>query len=263
MVGLNLLKWVFDVEVEDRHIDMMLEFNRITGPIALGLKRGSEEEAEDVKAIYTEIKQVLRETAVGKNFMDLGLAKGMDMEERLHELVAVFLFAGFGGTSVYVQSTVERIRRDPDTMVPLYLNDKVAFLKESARLAPPVGGLLGRSGQDGSFVLTDGDFAGQTLEYKKGDEIMLWIPTANKDPNVFGGPEKSIAYAYKFDPTRENLNKIMTWNGDLEDIERGWAPPGTEGHAPRHCPGAIVAIQLCEKLVDFFLPQVGQTHQGL
>merc|ERR1712146_457734 len=96
---------------------------------------------------------------------------------------------------------------------------------------------------------------GRQLKVKKGENGALWIPSANKDVMLFGGPNYSEEYAWEFDPTRENLDKIFTWNGLLDDIERGWAPvPGTAGHSPRACPGAIFAIQMVEKVVDYFLP---------
>merc|ERR1711918_227463 len=145
----------------------------------------------------------------------------------------------------------------------MYLADKVAFLKESARLNPPVGGIVLPSHMDVD-VTVDGDLAGTRLKFSAGEDGALWIPNANKDPKVFGGASQSVEYAFKFDPTRENLDKIMTWNGLLDDIERGWAPvPGTKGYPPRACPGAIFAIQMVEKVVDYFLPGPDGKHSEL
>ena len=66
--------------------------------------------------------------------------------------------------------------------VPLYLADKQAFLKESARLQPPVGELVVVAGADSTHRLT-GDLK-RDLEIKSGSMGVLWIPNANKDPKV-------------------------------------------------------------------------------
>ena len=34
--GLNIFKWMFDIDLETMHLDMLLEFNALAGPIALG-----------------------------------------------------------------------------------------------------------------------------------------------------------------------------------------------------------------------------------
>jgi cytochrome P450 len=253
LTALNIFKWMFDIELDDMHVDMLMEFQKVTGPIALGLSTGSVEQAESIKRIYTAMEAKVAASETGQRFMTLASEKGMNTTERLHELTAVLMFAGVGGTSSYTVSTIKLLRSNPERYVPLYLANKSAFLKEAARLYPPVGGLA-IVAREGRSVPMSGDLAGLNLTFTPGEIGGAWIPSANTDPAVFGGAERSATYAQSFDPQRDNLNKIMTWNGMLDDIERGFAPPGTPGHAPRACPGAIFALQMCEKLVDYFLP---------
>jgi hypothetical protein len=263
LTGLNIFNWMFDIKLEDMHLDMLMEFNAVSGPIALGLGAGDQDTADTVQHIIKTLKAVIGDSQTGKNFVKMSDSRGYNTDERLTELTAVLMFAGFGGTSAYAVQTIERIRSDPALYVPMYLKDKVAFLKESARLNPPVGGIVLPSHLD-MDVTMGGDMSGKQVKFSKDDLGVLWIPNANKDPKVFGGPDNSAEYALKFDPTRENLNKIMTWNGLLDDIENGYAPvPGTKGHAPRACPGAIFAIQIVEKVVDYFLPTADGKHTEL
>lgn len=263
LTGLNIFKWMFDIQLEDMHLDMLMEFNQISGPIALGLAHGDAEQAKIVTNIVNTLKELIRKSDTGKNFVALSDERGYDTETRLTELTAILMFAGFGGTSAYAVSTLDRIRSDPAYYVPLYKKDRVAFLKESARLNPPVGGMVVNAHKD-VHVSLDGDMSGKKLDVDAGQLGVMWIPNANKDVHVFGGPNKDEEYAFKFDPSRENLDKIMTWNGLLDDIENGWAPvPGTKGHSPRACPGAIFAIQMVEKVVDHFLPNPDGTHSEL
>eukprot|EP00756_Hemistasia_phaeocysticola_P047466 Hpha_TRINITY_DN2169_c0_g1::TRINITY_DN2169_c0_g1_i1::g.42367::m.42367 len=261
LTGKSLFQWMFGVDLSDSDVEMLAEYNSLTGGVALGLSQGSEEGATRVKEIYARVQSLLRDSEIGRGFLKQAEERGMNPDARLEELVGVVLFAGYGGTSAFTTSTIRRINRDPSLYVPMYLKNKAAFLKESARLEPPVGGLVYVSGSTHTNKY-GGDLKGWSSEVKKGDLAVAWIPTANKDPRVFGGRAKSEAYAYQFDPTRENLDQIMTWNGLLQDIENGHAPPGTPGHAPRACPGAIFALQLCEKVVDYFLPKVGSGTGG-
>ncbi len=55
-------------------------------------------------------------------------------------------------------------------------------------------------------------------------------------------------YAKQFDPTRpkEQLDKVLTWNGVEIDV--------AAKKAPRGCLGHDVAFDLAKKIVDHFLP---------
>merc|ERR1739841_474477 len=124
-------------------------------------------------------------------------------------------------------------------------------MKESARINPPVGGIVYAHRKDATLGRTSGRKPNINVTVKNGDLAFLWILSANTDPSVFGGKEKSSDYAFSFDPSRDNLGKIVSWNGLMDDLENGWAVPGTPRHAPRGCPGAIFALQMCTKVVEF------------
>ena len=243
LTGVNVFKWLFDLDLNFKHAELLAEYNAITGPIALKLSTGHGSE-DRIAEIYKVFQDLVRESTVGSKFMDACKKQGMDPEERLHELVCVLLFAGYGGTSTFVANTVRRIRADPEGMVPLYKNDKMAFLKESARINPPVGGVLYRTSKTEDVTLK-GLLSGYRITSAPGDLAVMWVSNANRDPEVFGGPNKDQAYADAFDPARENLDKIVSWQNMFGDIKAG--------KAIRGCPGTLLAIQLCEKVVDYFI----------
>ena len=78
-------------------------------------------------------------------------------------------------------NTVKRLRSDPTKYVPMYTKDKLAFLKESARIQPPVGGVVFVASKDETFEL-GGRFAGTTIESKKGESLgLMFVSNANRD----------------------------------------------------------------------------------
>ena len=73
-----------------------------------------------------------------------------------------------------------------------------------------------------------------------------FIWAANLDPTVFPEP-------LRFDPTRDNLNKILNWNAPLDQVET----------APRGCPGKALSQALVIKFVQYLLPALQAGHGQL
>jgi hypothetical protein len=56
--------------------------------------------------------------------------------------------------------------------------------------------------------------------------------------------------AMEFNPKRENLDKVLNWNGPEHLV--GWNAEGF-GKAPRGCPGHDLSQKMIEKVVNIFL----------
>eukprot|EP01052_Picozoa_sp_SAG31_P025489 SAG31_NODE_2236_length_6119_cov_15.764784_7_plen_90_part_00 len=69
---------------------------------------------------------------------------------------------------------------------------------------------------------------------------------ANTDPTVFGDD------ATDFNPSRENLERIMTWNNEIGAIRTCATAAGCEV-APRGCPGTHLALRISTAVVEFFV----------
>jgi len=117
-------------------------------------------------------------------------------------------------------------------------------LKEAARLGTSPNALTIISSEEMKF-----NMGGAEYSIPENTGLINLSMVINRDPNVFGGPEKSQEYANTFHPDRENLDQIVNWNG----LERYVAAHNSE-RAPRYCPGHDMAFFMCEAIVNRFKP---------
>eukprot|EP00928_Gymnodinium_smaydae_P020363 TRINITY_DN17870_c0_g2_i1.p1 TRINITY_DN17870_c0_g2~~TRINITY_DN17870_c0_g2_i1.p1 ORF type:complete len:1433 (-),score=358.29 TRINITY_DN17870_c0_g2_i1:61-4269(-) len=182
-----------------------------------------------------------------------------DAEDLLMQLVDGFMFAGLLGTGHLTTHTLDLIRKDPATYVPMWRQDRDAFLLESARLDPPVTSVTALLDRDRNVSVASGSggtgFVDVALE--KGTTVQLVLAEANVDPAVFGGKAQSRERAREFDPLRRSkreLRQILSWNGVHGRV--------MEGTAPRGCLGYHVSFDVAAKVVERFLPVVEQERQA-
>ena len=177
---------------------------------------------------FSEVGKKVIATSIKRNFSP------EDAEGMLVQLVDGTMFAGLLGTGHLTQKTIERIRKDVPTQGALWEKNKDAYLLESARVDPPVTSVTAVLGDSRTFDVASGTSgsgkAKVTLE--KGSTMQLVISSANIDPNVFGGPTRSVERAREFDPSRdkEELDKILSWNGVHGKLGSPMAPRGCLGH---------------------------------
>eukprot|EP00938_MAST-03A_sp_MAST-3A-sp1_P003683 g3683.t1 len=81
----------------------------------------------------------------------------------------------------------------------------------------------------------------------------MTIATANRDVGIFGGKSQDRSYADKFDPTRENLDRILSWNGVESEVAKH--------NAPRGCPGHDLSQALTKDVVGHVLPMIKREHK--
>merc|ERR1712070_886936 len=160
-------------------------------------------------AMWTAFSKILKAVAsseTGKKFLTQA------SEDRLREMIFISMFAGVGGTSDTVAAAMEVLK--DSTKVPLFWKDPSSFIKEVARVYPAVAGIAFRQHKEQTVTLGNG----RSRTIKKGELVYNWNAGANVDPTVFGGPEQSSEYAHTFDPTRENLDRMITLNAEWGEI---------------------------------------------
>ena len=202
--------------------------------------------APDVQRMMDELHDFFSEKSqVAKTIVRLGdeelYAGGDDM---LRQVIFGSMFAGLGGTYHLTSHTISRIRSDPDRYIPMYERDPQSFILEQARIDPPVTSYssLTRTVTD-LYVWPYG-----TLKAPVGTPQQMTIATANRDLGVFGGKSQDQSYADKFDPTRENLDLVLSWNGVESEVAKH--------NAPRGCPGHDLSQALTKQIVGHVLPMI-------
>jgi len=168
------------------------------------------------------------------------------------EIMYAVGFAGIGGTCACVESvsrflqlrtgevpeeTVDfRNYATSEDMIRAYKRNKVAFIKETCRLDPPVTSATTLLKEDEKI-----DLAGRPFEMNEGMLRQYTIGLANRDENAFKDPEV-------FDPTRANLNSAVSWNGCFGENEEY-----DQQTCPRICPGRYLSLDICTAIIDLAL----------
>ena len=57
-----------------------------------------------------------------------------------------------------------------------------------------------------------------------------------------------------FDPSRPNLERVLTWNNEVGDMRRCGSAAGCAS-APRGCPGTHLALHLTKEILGLFVQQ--------
>ncbi|GAB5370760.1 hypothetical protein AAMO2058_001520700 [Amorphochlora amoebiformis] len=199
-----------------------------------------------VAAIRDAVFEFARSSPAGKLFVEKATAKGWELGKALRALKSIsdgVLFAGFLGTGQLTTQTLDRIRYDPITQLPLYTKNPRNYLKESARVSPPVTSVTHVIDPAKKFAL--GAHRKEIL-VPAGATQQTIITTANRDPTVFGGTWRSKTYANAFDPDRGNLDQILSWNGIEANV--------MERKGPRWCLGHDLSLDISQKIIDVMLP---------
>lgn len=144
---------------------------------------------------------------------------------------------------------IQTIRKNPCKMVPLFRASPENFILEFSRLHNTNDGFTADSSQDSSAPF--------------GPSFHL-VLAANLDETVFPNP-------LEFDPSRPNLDQVISWNvleedfakADKDDFGRPINhPPVTTLH--RVCPSRKFVPRYLEKVAPHFFPEVdgGQCNNG-
>jgi len=247
MLALNLYKGMFGIDITTE-LDAHAEHDGMIAGVALGTPLTAAQGKR-----LAEIKQLIMDkmlvSDVGKSFMAIAKERGMNGPERLHELLWIASFAGYGGSGNLCFYTVKHVLKKPAEYVKLFRSNPEAFVLESARLYPPVAGM-------NPFAVRKEEtmkFAnGRTLHVKNDTAGLIFTSNANMDPQVFDEPDE-------FRPGRDHALKVLSWNNEVGDFRKCATPAGCP-EAPRACPGMHLSIRLVIKVVEFF---VGGIEKGL
>lgn len=198
---------------------------------------------------FTRIASVVEKTDMGKTYMEEAKKRGFDKPvDRLMEMVFITLFAGAGGTGDNVATALYMVSKN-DKLRPMFWKNPDAFVREAARLAPGVAGMLTKTVKPRTITFGNG----RVHNAAEGDYFYVWNSAGGVDPTVFGGPEKSEAYALTFDPEREHLDKMLTFNGELGNILACNTTVGCPGTAARPCPGTRLALKIQVEVLKYVM----------
>ena len=143
VLGLNLFHLLFGVDVSE-HLAALYEYDGLLAPAVFG-KFGKFYDGEAAGARIAEIRAPIERLVFASEVGQKYLAKAEETlgnsEARLREIIFVSMFAGYGGTGGLCRYTVTQILKDPARYIALFKKDPEAFVLESARLYPPVGGM--------------------------------------------------------------------------------------------------------------------------
>mmetsp|Transcript_36054 Transcript_36054/g.58175 ORF Transcript_36054/g.58175 Transcript_36054/m.58175 type:complete len:465 (-) Transcript_36054:528-1922(-) len=249
-VGLNLFKQLFEADVS-AELDCMNEYDDLIKKAfaagsgsAISAIGGLEKLEKCRQALYARVA----DTAPAQNMNAAAGKLGYDGKTRIIDFIWILMFAGYGGTGDLTIGTFNMVRRNPEKMLKLYRKDPDAFLLESARLNPPVGG------QNPSVLtqnLTIQNVDGTPRTFQPGTWTGVLTSGANKDPTLYPDP-------YEFKPDRANLDRILTWNAELRDIRKCKNTAGFPSckEAPRPCPGTWLALRTAKAAIAFFMDGV-------
>ncbi|CAE8627487.1 unnamed protein product [Polarella glacialis] len=258
MVGSSLFQALFEFQPSQELLRLIESWLKVAKPCAAnkcppGAGKGT---ADAFDKVFAEVAA----SRVGKDYLKAAAERNFeDPEGRLREVMFITFFAGIGGTSDTVSAALFLISSNQD-MLPLFQKDPRAFMIEVARLYPAVAGMTLLTDEDHELTLGNG----RKYHMKVGEYVMNWNAAANVDPTVFGGPNKSEAYARSFNPGRDNLERMVTFNGELGQIlacdstvgcARGWCGKTgvCAGTAMRPCPGTRLALHTATNVVKFFV----------
>jgi len=250
MVASCTFKSLYGIQLSPDVLASVLGWVKGAKPCAVGkCKPGAGRSTQDY---FDKVFGAVAASEAGGAYLKAAADRGFqEPEQRLREMLFITMFAGIGGTSDTVVSTIHVLDKDKH-LAELFWKGPRSFVIESARLYPAVAGMALLANED--RTLTFGN--GRKHELKKGDFVQNWNAAANVDPTVFGGPGKSEAYARKFDPSRENLERMMTWNGELGEILACKTTVGCPG-AARPCPGTRLALHTATEVTKFFAKGMG------
>jgi cytochrome P450 len=237
-----------------------------------------------VVQLFKELRELMNTTNQGgQNY------SGGDVEILMDEVQFVVNFAGLLGTMQLLQSTVYALNRLPNpeyvrddqinfpetlknkkgqnvTYVEAYNEDPIAFIKEVARIDPPVTSANSLTTKPMSIDMPKACCCGGKVDVPVGTGNQYLISLANRDETQFPNP-------MEFNPYRANNHNVLSWNGTFpfpEEVKsvQSYDPMGAPTYDPngsvtdrlplsqaqrdnwnRVCPGRNIALETVTMLL--------------
>jgi len=162
------------------------------------------------------------------------------------ELMFAVNFAGVGGTQHATFGTIsfmqkktidvkaQHVKFPEGSMVDMYKANKVAFIKECARLDAPVTSATCTFTEPKTVSFNVSCCGGASPhDFATGRLHQYVLSIANRDPTKFDNPDA-------FDSARSNLDDMLGWNGAIS---------GGEAEYPRFCPGFKISLAVIQAVV--------------
>lgn len=151
-------------------------------------------------------------------------------EKLLRSIVHASLFAGVLGTTDMTTKCVQSQFKDGNHVM-MFRKNAASYLHELMRTDAAVQQFTTALDEDQTMTLE-----GHKVAFKKGQAVNMVMATANRDHSVFPDP-------HVFDPDRENLDDMLTWNGQLKHVmARNYSG------APRFCPGYHLSMKVAKEV---------------
>mmetsp|Transcript_10007 Transcript_10007/g.31583 ORF Transcript_10007/g.31583 Transcript_10007/m.31583 type:complete len:264 (+) Transcript_10007:344-1135(+) len=186
--------------------------------------------------------------------------------ELMDKVFFIFGFAGIGGTSAGVESTGQFLQGKTGeigdglvTFPPGYdglamwesgdSSTRHNFIREVCRLDPPVTSATTSFVAEETILLYNGvgcpNACGGNKEttFPAGTLNQYTLSMANRDPATFAEPQT-------FNPSREELDKALTWNGAFKSTAPRPEPDLLAAQYPRICPGRKLSIYIIEAIIN-------------
>ena len=141
-----------------------------------------------------------------------------------------------GGFNAGLGADVPATTFPPKEKLPgLFKSNPTAFIKESVRIDAPVTSATCVFKEDTEIDGINMSCCGKPgkLCVKAGTMHQYVLSMANRDPAVFDNPNT-------FDPARPNLDKMLGWNGALDDPSK----------YPRICPGQELSVAVIQTVIS-------------
>jgi hypothetical protein len=227
----SLFKSMFESALTDEQTDHIVEYFKQGPNCIVGVMIGN------VPLIREITRYAILESPVGNRIRDALINEPLELfDQTILQLADGFLFAGLLGVENLVSGLFNRIHTPGH--YDLWNANSTAYILEHARLSPPVTSVTSLLTEDVDIPVGD---KGKITHLKKGTTNQLGLSTANRDPSVWGGRFHSVKRTMEFDPTRENLGMVMSWNGPYHAVSKG--------EAPRGCPASHLSQKLAKEFV--------------
>jgi len=165
----------------------------------------------------------------------------------LRSVIDASLFAGLLGTTDMATKCVQSQFKDYQHVM-MFRKNAGAYLHELMRTDGAVQQFTTTVGKADTWMLE-----GHKVPFPADQPVTMVISTANRDPKVFPDPDA-------FDPERDNIGEMLTWNGKLKHVmARNYSG------APRFCPGyhlsMKVATDVCTAMTQDLNPWGSQQQE--
>lgn len=215
----------------------------VVQPIAVGASKSAAIAFARDSPTAEKLAKLIQEPrfSVLKTLLETTEQTGESLQDKLlRNIIDASLFAGVLGTTDMTTKCVQSQFKDGNHVM-MFRKNAGSYLHELMRLDAAVQQFTTALDKEETMVLE-----GHKVAFSKGQPVNMVMATANRDRSVFPDPDV-------FDPDRENLDMMLTWNGQLKHVmSRNYSG------APRFCPGYHLSMKVAKEVCAQFTKDLNQ-----